>query len=523
MAWHRAYRAFPFLVLIAATACNGHEPLAPLFMVVGAPTSLTATALSFSQISLSWQDNSNSPNESGFEVHRSGTGPTGTFALIGTAGPQGTSYLDAGLIGLTQYCYKIRAYRTTGHKTTYSDFSAVACATTPRAPVPAAPSGVTAAPYYGYAFHVTWADNSTDESGFRIERSASADGTWSTVVKVDPNTTSLIDYQVVLEQPACYRVFATNSYGDSDPSNVVCTAVPAAPSDLAATVTGTDVNLLWTDNSNVEDGFDVQRAVEGGIYSAIGHADANATSFHDASLSPDIIYSYFVRATKNGGTSGSSNTTKAILATAAPQAPSGLSAYPSGSHIVSLYWADGSNNEQGFRVERSTGGGAWVPLGNSGMDQLSFVDISAEPEQESCYRVIAFNNAGEAAAPDNPCVTTLAAPTDLRATAIDDYTVDFTWTDNSAIEDGYQLWIDDGYYGQYPVADVPAGNGTGTISFQLTGYYAYGYWFGVVAVKNGVYSDFVWTFAAPPAGVARVGGAPPKAFHPPRQRKLTGR
>src|SRR3989442_578577 len=86
MTWHRAYRAFPLLVLIAATGCDGHEPLAPLFMVVGAPANLTATAISFSQISLSWQDNANSPNESGFEGHRSSTGPAGAFGFIASAG-----------------------------------------------------------------------------------------------------------------------------------------------------------------------------------------------------------------------------------------------------------------------------------------------------------------------------------------------------------------------------------------------------------------------------------------------------
>ena len=76
-----------------------------------------------------------------------------------------------------------------------------------------------------------------------------------------PNVTSLDDYQFPgAELPACYRVFAFNGYGDSDPSNVDCTAIPATPTNLKANpVGGTAVDLTWTDNSAVENGFEVWR------------------------------------------------------------------------------------------------------------------------------------------------------------------------------------------------------------------------------------------------------------------------
>ena len=517
MAW-RGYRVLPFLAVIAAAGCDGHEPLAPLFMVVSAPGNLTATPTSFSQISLSWQDNSNSPSESGFEVHRSGTGPAGTFALVGTPAAQATGYFDAGLTGLTQYCYKVRAYRTTGHKTTFSDFSAVACATTPGAPVPAAPSGLTATPYLGYAIRATWTDNSTDENGFRAERGPSAAGPWTTILTLYPNTTVLTDY-VAVEQPECYRVVAFNSYGDSDPSNAACTAVPAAPSVLHAIVVGTGVDLTWSDNSSVEDGFEVQRASQGEAFSVVANLDMNTTSYHDEPP-PDNTYTYFVRAKKDGGTSGPAYSEQVVVAISPPSAPANLDAMPSGSNGVAMSWTD-LTNETGFRVERSTDHGlSWVEAGSTGMNELSFGDYSVEvvSEHEVCYHVIAFNSLGESPASNSDCTTPPAAPTDFAAIAIDDYTVDLTWTDNSPAAEGYQVWVDDGYYGAYPVADLPAG----TTSFQLVGYYAYGYLFGVAAVKDGGYSDFQWTYAAPPAGVARVRAAPPKNFHPPRQRKLTG-
>lgn len=519
MSRRHAYRAIPFLALLAAIACDGRQPLAPSFLTVGAPASLSATAIGFNQISLVWADNSR--NENGFEIYRSSDGPNGTFALVANVGSLPTTYGDGGLSGLSQYCYEVRAYRVTGHKTTYSDFSSVACATTPAVPVPAAPSGVSASPNQGSTIHVVWTDNSTDEANFRIERAGSAGGPWTTIATFFPDATSLNDFAIVFEQLACYRVFANNGYGDSDPSNVACTVVPAAPSELIAHVAGAAVDLTWTNNSAAADGFDVERALAGGPASVIAHVGQDITSYHDADLSTDNIYSYSVRATRDGGTSGSSNSVQVIIATSAPEAPSFLGVYPLGSNAAGLYWNDGSNNEQGFRVERSTDGfTSWVTPGNTGINETSFSDYTVEAsEQEVCYRVVAFNGIGDSPASNTACTTPPAAPTDLTATASpgDDYTVDLQWTDNSAIEDGYQIWVQDPYYGTYPIADVPAG--TGVMSFQLIGYYAYE-WFGVIAVKDGGYSDFAWAFGTAPSGVARVRGSPPKDFHPPRRTRL---
>jgi TolB protein len=84
--------------------------------------------VSASAIAVSWQDNST--NETGFEVYRSTTGPSGAFALLASTAANVTAYSDGGLSGSSQYCYEVRAVRTRGGKTSYSAFSSAACATT---------------------------------------------------------------------------------------------------------------------------------------------------------------------------------------------------------------------------------------------------------------------------------------------------------------------------------------------------------------------------------------------------------
>src|SRR2546430_10763072 len=192
------------LLVLTMIGCDGRRPLGPNFAVVGTPTSLTARAFAFNQIDLTWQESSR--NETGFEIQRSTTGPTG-FAVWTTTAAGATTFSNYGLTGSTQYCYKVRAFRTTGHKNTYSEFTNTACATTPRTPLSAAPSGLHATPHLGYAISVAWTDNSADETGFRVERAASSGGPWAALAALGPNVTSLEDYRPT-EQLACYRVFA---------------------------------------------------------------------------------------------------------------------------------------------------------------------------------------------------------------------------------------------------------------------------------------------------------------------------
>jgi hypothetical protein len=87
-----------------------------------APSSLTATAISSSQINLTWRD---TPSESGFKIERR-LGSSGEWSQIGTRSADVTSYSDTGRAAGTAYSYRVRAYNAAGD----SDYSPVASATT---------------------------------------------------------------------------------------------------------------------------------------------------------------------------------------------------------------------------------------------------------------------------------------------------------------------------------------------------------------------------------------------------------
>jgi len=449
-----SFAALPLLGLLALlTACDDPGPLAPYFASRAgapvAPTNLVATPYSFEMITFSWQDNAN--NEGGFEVWRSTTGPSGTFTLFTTYPANTTQGGNSGLLPSTQYCYEVRAFTLLGQSgkiRDYSDFSSSACATTKGLPVPAAASNVSAVPVYGgNAIQVGWTDNSADESGFRIERAVASGGPWTSLGTTWANAVAFYDWQLpaqppAADQPACYRVFAFNNYGDAQSSNVPCTAIPAAPSNVAATASGSDVNVTWTDNSAVEEGFQVLRGDAPYNLSVVATLPANANTYHDPGL-PDNTYYYRVLATKDGGTSRESNTANVVVLTTPPAAPSTTAVVPISSSGVYLNWSDNSTNEAGFRVERSHDGGAsWAPLavGPIGPNVNYVIDEGLPSEQAVCYHVIAFNSLGDSPASNPPaCATPPAAPTGLFASPGDAGTIDLTWADNSGVEDFYQV------------------------------------------------------------------------------------
>ena len=83
-----------------------------------APSSLTATALSATEIYLAWADKSD--DEDGFSVYRS-QGCTASYSSIGTLPANSTWARSYSLTPSTTYCYKIKSYNGVGESTTFSN------------------------------------------------------------------------------------------------------------------------------------------------------------------------------------------------------------------------------------------------------------------------------------------------------------------------------------------------------------------------------------------------------------------
>ena len=416
----------------------------------GAPTGLTATPISHTEIALSWTDTSSS--EDGFKIERcQGAGCT-SFAEIGSVLANVVAFSDTGRSPSTDYRYRVMAYNDGGN----SAYSNIASATTLPPPPPSAPSGLTAMPVSHTQVDLSWSDNSGSEDGFKIERCQGAGCTTFTEIgSVLANVSSFSDTGRSPMTDYRYRVLAYNAGGNSAYSNIANATTlppppPTAPGGLTATpISSTQVDLSWTDNSIIEDGFKIERCQGAGCttFTEIGSVLANVVTFSDTGRSPSTDYRYRVLAYNAGGNSAYSNIANATtLAPPPPAAPSGLTATPISSTQVNLSWTDNSGSEDGFRIERCQGAGCttFAEIAAVGPNVLTYNDTGRAPSTDYRYRVLAYNAGGNSAYSNIANATTLAppppaAPSGLTATPISSTQVDLSWTDNSTSEDGFRI------------------------------------------------------------------------------------
>jgi titin len=321
------------------------------------------------------------------------------------------------------------------------------------------------------------------------------------------------------EKQICFRVIAFNATGVSNPSSPDCTTPPANPTNLVAKAAdGQSINLTWTDNSAVEDGYKVSRLDAAGTWADIAILPPNAVSYRDAGVSVDRTYTYRVQALKDGGFSDYTNESVAVIPTAPPAGPSGASAsYWADNEYGWLYfgvaWTDASNNEEGFRIEVSGDGvSGWQTYTtvaaniSTFQDKLSLWDNVGA--RGGCYRVLAFNGAGVSIPSNVTCTEWGNRPTDLTATAVDQQSIDLSWVDNGTFEVGYVVFRSTDIGGPYEV--VGSETDANATSFRDTGL-ASGqqYWYFVAADFGGYsiydsfnYSDFAsaTTLSATPLG-----------------------
>ena len=202
-------------------------------------------------------------------------------------------------------------------------------------------------------------------------------------------------------------------------TNVKPVEAPQTVQGVKAASTGGAVTISWTGNTaNDITGYNVYRALASdGVFSKITAVPVSGKTFTDTTAVAGTSYTYYVTAAAyQGGESAPSAQVSATgVSATVPSAASGLTATAaaataSTSTSVNLKWTETSTTETGFRIERSTAGGAFTAIGTVAANATTYADTTAAASTAYGYRVIAFNGVGDAAASATGTVTT-PAPT----------------------------------------------------------------------------------------------------------------
>ena len=231
-------------------------------------------------------------------------------------------------------------------------------------------------------------------------------------------------------------------------------AVPAAPSGLRGVVTGsTTITLVFDDNSTTPDeetNFEIVTSF--GTFTPAGHPGTGTISTGFSMLFANTAYTFKVRA-YIGTTANASPYSNTITVTTADfNAPNSPVAVTQASGVVLVTWTDNAVSEAGYFVEYSgtAASGPFTVAGSPPANFTGFFVGGLAPATTYYFRVRGFK--GPAANPtaltaySSPVVsaTTPAvpvAPTGLTATATGERAVLLAFTDNSANNTGYEIWL----------------------------------------------------------------------------------
>ncbi|HLF56857.1 MAG TPA: pre-peptidase C-terminal domain-containing protein, partial [Thermoanaerobaculia bacterium] len=271
----------------APSICKSVTPTGGTCTPPAAPTGLSATAVSSSQINLSWTASSGATS---YTILRSTTSG-GPYSSVGTSAT--TSFSNTGLAASTTYYYVVQA----SNGTCSSGNSAQASATTQAGSGSVLSNGVP----------VTGISGGTGDADMYVRfGSAPTTTTYDCRPYLNGNnetctfaTPSVGTYYVMLRGYTAYSgVTLTGSYSSA------CTP-PAAPTGLTATaVSSSQINLSWTASSGATSYGILRSTTSGGPYSSVG--TSSTTSFSNTGLAASTTYHYVVSASNGSCSSGNS-------------------------------------------------------------------------------------------------------------------------------------------------------------------------------------------------------------------------
>ncbi|HOM01569.1 MAG TPA: fibronectin type III domain-containing protein [Acetivibrio sp.] len=371
------------------------------------------------EVTLTWVNNSLATDAT--IVEKSGYGQIAEVSGKNTS----VSFVDPNLTYGVESQYTIMSTDGNGH------FS------TPSAPVtikPIAPPVIEAS-IKNSTVTISWQPHSNIHE-FKLERAKYLEDkkrwdSWTTIKTGLPqNSTSTTD-TISSDGTYRYRLSIDNEKykGFSNISKPVARLL--APSNLQCVpVDSGRIDISWSLPSKGIYSLKVEKRIDSGSYYTIAVLDSNITTYSDTEgILPNKYYYYRVTAYDQNGNSASSPVYS--IYTGRPSAASNLRLEITSTTRITLNWKDSSSNESGFRVERKTDSGGFVPIATLPANTTSYSDSSVNAQSTYTYRVMSFNSAGDASAYSNEVTCTTSAlkapPGALSVTSVSSTEIELGW------------------------------------------------------------------------------------------------
>jgi len=353
--------------------------------------------------------------------------------------------------------------------------------------IPSAPSNLNKLTLTPKTVSLSWTDNSTNETGFKIERRTPSQFLWTELAQVSNNITTYEDKSLSPGGTYLYRVRAYNTFGNSSYSNeleittrsLITINTPKAGTTINGSST---VNITW----NIEGphvtmfgndvGLSLNYSTDGINYKTINYTDVYGDdgtyswvvpNINSTNVTVNIMY------LQSGGVGipyyVSSSTLPFTIASQlklAPIQPSNLSCQSISDNQINLEWDQCGDDKTAFIIERKTGLGAFSKIKEVASNVHKYNDVGLSANTKYTYRVAAKNNFTTSSYSNEANATTdkiyldiqyinfaPSAPSNLLADPSSNSQVDLSWTASSKGASGYKIErkIEGGSYSQLAI------------------------------------------------------------------------
>ena len=259
---------------------------------------------------------------------------------------------------------------------------------------PAAPSAA-AASFGAAGAVVTWEDNSSDETGFSVERCLGVNcSAFGQIATVGAGVTSFADL-FYPSGTSLYRVRAYNSAGYSTYS-VSAELIVISTSDVVARMSATP--LSGTAPLTVTFDGSTSTALNGTVTSWEWSFGDNRTASGSAvahDYAAPGVYAASLKVTTSGTFGGSSASTAMIITVTPPPlaAPSDLSATSPTRGQIRLTWSNPASSATRLTLQRCKGASctSFSQIGVLTTSTTTYLDSKASPGATYSYRLVASN------------------------------------------------------------------------------------------------------------------------------------
>ena len=358
-----------------------------------------------------WRDTNPAGATSQFRIWRT-LDESLPFRIVATVSGSASSWTETNLSPATNAFYQMDAVvvTTSGETAVSERTGTLAIRTSSGQPqVPDAPTNVVANEIAPGIAEVLWdyPTEQTTHAGFRVYRSSTSGSGYSQVGNdLSPASRTYDDATATAGLTFYYIVRAFNVAGESADSNeaeVTMTAAgelaPDAPTDLVATLVGDNsAALRWTDNSDDESNFSIERSTTGGGvgFSEIESTEPNVTTYLDVDLAASTTYYYRVRAEGPGGNSAYTDEASITTTGDAPAIPTAveMELVATGPNTVQVNWASTSGLPETYQIKRGTVPETLVEIATPAAGTSTYPDSGLTENTPYYYQVNAINSAG---------------------------------------------------------------------------------------------------------------------------------